>query len=312
MKKILLYTSIALALLYIVRELEYIGIRKNKSGEFAKLRQSFEEANNFDILVIGSSRAEGQFYTPIIDSANQLHTFNIGIAGATMPLFCTELEAYLVHSKAPKYVILNLDLHTFNGNSDTIYNFPRYFPYLDNPELYAGLCERDKRFPYFKYLSFYSMPYFKARYLNAALRGWFNKPGKYDSDYVNGFAPAVTTIDQGDLDTVKITSYASNPQPLIWASFQHIQDICQSKGIKLIVVLAPIFHRAEEAVVNYNSLISEFQQYAQKRGLPFINMAHDSIQFRKELFIDPFHMNIKGAKVFTRLFSLELAQYIKP
>src|SRR5882762_1000467 len=99
LKRSLIFILISLALLYVLRAIEYAGIRKNKKGEFAKLNQAFEEKNNFDILVIGSSRAECEFYTPIIDSATGLHSFNIGMTGAVMPLIRATLEAYLVHSK---------------------------------------------------------------------------------------------------------------------------------------------------------------------------------------------------------------------
>ncbi len=310
MKKILLYTTICLALLYAIRELEYMGILKNKKGEFAKVREAFEDSNHFDILVVGSSRAEGEFYTPIIDSTTGLHSFNIGITGATLPLFVTELEAYLVHSQPPKYVVLNLDLHNFNNNPDTVYHFPRYFAYLDNPVLYEGLCERDKRFPYFRYLPFYSMPFFNARYLNVSLRGWFDKPGKYDADYINGFAPSIRNPDEDDLDSMKMDYYSSIPKPFVWEDLQRIQDICNEKGSKLIFVLAPIYHRWEEHVLNYQPLIAEFGQYAAKQNLPFINMSQNRMRFQKDFYTDPVHMTIGGAKLFSRDFSLQLMQYI--
>src|SRR4051812_41780984 len=113
MKRPLIFILISITLLYVVRAIEYTGIRKNEKGEFAKLRVAFEEKNNFDILIIGSSRAECGFYSPLIDSLTGLHSYNIGMTGAAMPFIRSTLEAYLENSKAPRYVILNLDLHSF-------------------------------------------------------------------------------------------------------------------------------------------------------------------------------------------------------
>ena len=58
MKRALLSVLISLLLLYIVRELEYQGVRRNESGEFAKLRETFLEPQDYDLIYIGSSRAE--------------------------------------------------------------------------------------------------------------------------------------------------------------------------------------------------------------------------------------------------------------
>ncbi|HTF02633.1 MAG TPA: hypothetical protein VK826_01355, partial [Bacteroidia bacterium] len=149
MKRALLYVFLAIVLLYAVRALLYEGLHRTKSGEFAKLRTVFEEKNNFDVIIIGSSRAECQFYNPIIDSVTGLSSYNLGMTGATMPLIAATLEAYLENSEPPKYVVLNIDLHSLSDNTDTVYLFPRYFAFLDNEKLYEGLVARDKRFLYF-------------------------------------------------------------------------------------------------------------------------------------------------------------------
>jgi hypothetical protein len=311
MKKILLYLITILTLLFIVRELEYRGIRKNEKGEFAKLRIAFEEKNNYDMLIIGSSRAECQFYPPVIDSVLGVHSFNIGMPGATMPFIRTSLEAYLLHSNPPKYIVLNLDLHSFIDNPDTVYNFPRYFPFLDNEKLFAGLQARDPRFAFFKWLPFYSMPYFGSHYLDASLRGWMNKTGKYDGDYVNGFSPSLPDILHGDLDTLTIPLHASNPKPFVWQNLDSIVNICNRNHIELILVVSPIFHRLEKKIVNYDDLILQFQKYAAQPHVYYLNLMHcENISYYKELFNDPAHLNKRGAVLFSFYFSRALTQYL--
>lgn len=312
MKKAIIYLLISLALLYLVREIEYAGIRKNEKGEFAKLREAFLDENNFDLLVIGSSRAECQFYTPLIDSATGLHSYNIGMTGATMPFIRASLEAYLVHSKAPKYVVLNLDLHSFDDALDTVYNFPRYFAYLGNEKLLEGLIERDKRFQYFKWLPFYSMPYYSSRYLNASIRGWIKKPGNYNADYENGFAPIIKNEKMGDLDTMYSRISNTEPAPIIWNSLDQIAQICTKNGSKLILAISPLYQRWEKNVLNYSKLKADFHAYADKNSVPMIDLSNDSIRFNKNLYSDPVHLDRNGAIVFTRHFTSELAQYLKP
>ncbi|MDQ3111749.1 MAG: hypothetical protein M3R17_17810 [Bacteroidota bacterium] len=312
MKRPLLFAITAIALLYAVRAFEYAGIRRNAKGEFAKLRQTFIDTNNFDLLVIGSSRAECEFYTPMIDSLTGLHSFNIGMIGSVMPFTRATLEAYLVHSSAPQYVVLNLDLHSLSDNPDTVYNFPRYFAFLENEKLYEGLKARDKRFFYFKHFPVYSMPYYTSRYFNSSLRGWAGKSGKYDADYTGGFAPHIKNDRLGDLDTMTIPEFNHPVPALIWQELKKIVQICREKKIKLILTTTPLFHRWEEKVVNYQQILSQFRAFAYNQKLPFIDLSHDSIRFSKELYADPAHLAKPGALLFTSRFCADLRQYLLP
>lgn len=310
MKKALLYIFIAIGLLYAIRAIEYAGLRRVQGGEFAKLRTVFEEENNFDLVIIGSSRAECQYYNPIIDSLTGLHSYNLGMTGATMPFIASTLEAYLVHSHAPKYVVLNLDLHSLGDNTDTVYKFPRYFAFLDNEKLYDGLQERDGRFFFFRWLPFYSMPYFSNRYLSNSVRGWLNQPTMYDADYEQGFAPSITDSTWGDLDTAGMISTHAEIPDAIWTAVDRIRAVCDSNHCKLILVVSPLFHRQQECVASYRDSYLAFRHYAAKNTLSFIDLGEDSIRYHKELYADPAHLNKTGALIFTRTFSACLRQYI--
>lgn len=310
MKRALLYSSLAIVLLYIVRELEYIGLKKNAGGEFTKLRIAFEEENDFDLVILGSSRAECQFYTPAIDSTLGLRSYNLGMTGAVMPLIKSTFDAYLVNSKVPKYVVLNLDLHSLSDNTDTVYRFPRYFAYLNNSELYKGLRERDSRFFWFRWLPVYSMPYYNNKYLSNSVRGWINQPSKYDSDYELGFAPSISDTTMGNLDTVTIIQLDANIPEVVWASFVELTELCKQKGIILIIVTSPLFHRQESAVKNYNAVFAQFQSYATQKDIPFLDLGHDSLRFNSKMYSDPAHLNKVGAKLFTRRLCPLLEQYI--
>lgn len=311
MKRALIYTAIAIALLHVVRALQYEGLRRVKGGEFAKLRTVFEEKNNFDLVVIGSSRAECQFYMPIIDSITGFHSYNLGMTGAVMPFIAATLDAYLVNSSPPKYAVLNLDLHTLGDNTDTVYKFPRYFAFLGNEKLYQGLMERDARFLYFKYLPFYSMPYFGNRYLGNSIRGWAGKPTLYDADYVQGFAPSVRDTTLGDLDTASLVASNAEIPPAIWESIEKIRSICAAHNIKLILVVSPLYHRVEESATSYEKSLKAFRDYSTRNNIPLIDMGHDSIRFQKELYADPAHLTGEGARIFTRRFCSVLVQYLR-
>lgn len=310
MKRALIYVVVAIGLLYVIRELEYMGVRKVENGEFAKLRTTFLEENNFDLLIIGSSRAECQYYTPIIDSATGLNCYNIGMTGATMPFIASTLEAYLAHSKAPKYVILNLDLHTLGDNNDTVYRFPRYFAFLENDKLYEGLQNRDGRFAFFKWLPFYSMPYFNNRYLSNSAHGWLDTPTKFDNDYIKGFSPSISDTTLGDLDTATMIETRAEIPEAVWDGIDRIKDICKSNNTQLIFALSPLFSRREERVTNYPDSRKQFYEYSLAHNIGWIDLGHDSIRFEKQHYSDPAHLTKLGAQHFTRRFCAVLVQYL--
>lgn len=311
MQRAFLYIAVAIALLYVVRALEYAGLRRVQGGEFAKLRTVFEEENNFDLVIIGSSRAECQYYNPIIDSITGLKSYNLGMTGATMPLIASTLEAYLVHSKAPKYVVLNLDLHSLGDNTDTVYKFPRYFAFLDNEKLYEGLQEHDGRFFFFKWLPMYSMPYFSNRYLSNSVRGWMNKPTLYDIDYVQGFSPSVADTSIGDYDTATLKPTRADIPAAVWQGLKKIDSICKANNSRLIFAISPLYHRQEECVFGYTTAHDSFRDYAESSEIPFIDMGHDTLRYQQHMFADPAHLNKSGAQLFTIRFSTALTQYLR-
>lgn len=309
MKRLFIITLIAVALLYLVREAEYAGVRRNEKGEFAKLREMFLEPQQYDILVIGSSRAEAHFNTALIDSATGLRSFNAGLLGATSPLMQTAFDAYLENSRNPELVILNIDYHTPGDSPDTIHDFPRYFPYLANKKLYKGLCRQDQRFPYFRYLPFYSMPYFGTRYLNAAVRGYSGRIGYYDSLTCQGYLPLLPEKPV-DPDTFRFPVYSRLPSPEIMEGYAGIIRSCRDRGIDVIIVLSPLYKQFSKWLTNEAEVVSYLHDFAAEQNVRLFNYSRSAVCDDKSLFADPAHLNREGSNRFTRIFIRDLAQYL--
>lgn len=312
MKRAAVFALTAIVLLYAIRELEYAGLRRNEKGEFAKLRQAFLEPHPCDILVVGSSRAECQFYPPLIDSATHLHTFNIGMTGATPPFIRASLEAYLENSPAPRYLLYNFDIHSLTDNPDTVYKFPRYFAYLSNEKLRKGLQQYDSRFIAFRYIAPYSMPFFGSHYLDASLHGWMNIESKYDSTYYEGFTPCENSPQLGNYDTLTLPEINTEIPEFAWQELKTIQKICSEKKIQLILVISPVHQSQQKQVRNYARLESDISRYCVNEKIPLINLGNHPIRSDQHFYADPAHLNRKGALYFTRVFSDSLTQYIKP
>jgi hypothetical protein len=232
------------------------------------------------------------------------------MTGATMPFIASTLEAYLVHSKAPKYVVLNLDLHTLGDNNDTVYRFPRYFPFLDNEKLYEGLNRHDGRFVFFKWLPFYSIPYFNKRYLSNSIHGWLNSPTQFDGDYAGGFAPSIDNTNWGDLDTATMIETNAEIPQAVWDGVDRIRKICSENKCTLIFVVSPLFVRQEACVKNYTESRKKFHEYTVANNIEWIHLGDDTLRYQKQYYTDPAHLNPDGARIFTRRFCSVLEQYL--
>ncbi|HTL80999.1 MAG TPA: hypothetical protein VL651_04815 [Bacteroidia bacterium] len=310
MKKSLLYIFAAIALAYGVRALEYMGIRMNTRGQFEKYDRLFLQKNHYDILIIGSSRAESHFRPDIISDSTHLTVYNAGILGATMPFIEGALDAYLEKSDPPKYVILNMDYHMFDAPDDSIPNFPSYFPYLSNHALYEKFSAADPRFAGFKYVPFYSLPYMGSKYLDNALRGFFDRPSKYDTTFHDGYSP-IPIPAVGDLDTMSIASTTISLKSTSWKCLENIIGTCKSKNIKLIFVYSPLYFRISKSIVNEKELIAHLDSISTEAGFHSFDYHLSPPCYDKSNFTDLDHLSRHGSWLFSQQFSHDLAQYIR-
>lgn len=308
MKKILLYFVITLVSIYTVREIIYIGVRKNKIGEYDKLNTIFLKVSDFENIIIGSSRSESHFNPNIIKKETGLFTYNMGMEGEFMPLILGILNSYLEKNKPPKRIFLNIDIHPYTGEI-VVNRFPRFFPYLSKAPLYRALNETDKRFWAFKHIPFYSMPFFNHKYLNASLRGYTGIISEFDKTFIDGYVPIPQNM-YTDVDTFNYTSFSSVPQPVIYSSLNSIINICDSKNIKLFFVVTPMYQKGYAAVSNGTQLLHEFKNIAANHNIPFLDYSQDSICLDKNNFADPYHLNKSGAEAFSHKFSRDIKQYM--
>lgn len=309
MRGIILSVITVILLAYGVRGLLYYGARQHTSGEYDKLNTIFLRSNDYDLLYLGSSRAESHFQPQLIDSITGLRSYNAGLEGSGMPMIYSTLKAYLHHSRAPRFIVLNVDLHVPDVDNSLVYRFPRYFPYLSNPELYKGLCKRDGRFPYFRWIPFYSMPFYNDKYLNASVRGIAGIKGKTDAAWVKGYAPVPPELAI-DLDTVKYLPYTAQPDKLFFQSIDSILALCKIKNIKPVFVISPIYHRHIASLADREKLFEMLETKAVAAGVPLLSYLSDSLSYQKQMFIDTDHLSAAGSRSFSMRFALDLKQYL--
>lgn len=305
-KKASLYLICVIVILYTVRELLYIGIRKNQNGVYEKYKTVFLKENSYNVLFLGSSRTEMHFNTRIFDSITGMNSYNIGVTGATPRIAYSVLKAYCSKSKNPEYLIFDLDYHFLKYGIDTIRNFPRYFPFLQNDVLLQSFSSIDSRFNMFKYNAIYSLPFSNVRMLAASLHGWLGSVTKEDSSYYKGF----TLVNYRD--TIKqenVKPFYAFIHPMERLYIDSIIQYANTNSIKLLLLTSPMYCEVSTRVINKQQIISQLKNIARINHLRYSDFSLRPYSKRKGYFSDFYHMNGQGASLFTGEFALFFQQY---
>lgn len=305
-KRVLIYTFVFIAGIYLVRELLYIGIRKNRSGIFEKYDTVFLKENNYDVLFLGSSRVETHFAPAIFDSITGLNSYNIAVTGATPRIAYAVLKSYCSKSKIPSYLVYDVDVHFLKHGIDTIHHFPRYFPYLGNETLYQQFKHIDKRFRSFRYNPLHSLPYSNLRILGASVHGWTGKPGKYDTCFYKGFQK---TLFFDSLNKFPLKRYYTWFHPLERQYLDSIIQFSKSNNIQLFLCTSPMYAGGAIEVVNKKEIDRQVFNIALVNKIPYKNFSQTSYSGDRSCFADYYHMTYKGARLFSGEFSNWFLQY---
>lgn len=304
MRKSILWILAAVVLSFGVRFLLHQGIRMNREGIYAKFNAVFRSPNDYNTIFLGSSRTETHFDCGIFDSINGTRSYNIGMEGASVRLCYTILRSYLVNSKAPGNVILGVD-HVFNyEKADTVFMYPRYIPYLQNPELFRGLVRVDKRFYGYKYFPFYSMGHMGPKYLNVSLRGYLGRVSPLDTFYRQGYFQPGEWLYQPEHPA----PYAADPDPQVEAYVDSIALLCRKIGARLFIVIPPVHEEYYFATTGIERNILRLEQQCLNYSVPFYNYAKDSAFAGNVFFSDGFHLNGAGSRAFSLRFAADFSQ----
>jgi hypothetical protein len=300
-KKIAIYLIAFICLLFVYRAFLYTGIKKNKQGIFNKYNELFlKKGNTYDVLFIGSSRAEMHFNPRIFDSITGLNSYNMGISGATLKISYSLLKTYYQQHKTPKFLICNIDYFYLSDDTDSLNDFPRYFPYLDNIYLRNQLNTIDNRFTSFYYNPLHSLPYTQINFLSSSLHGWLNFPGKYDTLMYKGFQ----NIESENINLVDFSR--SNGNTISIKNKNYIDSLIlfsRKNKTQLMFVATPALTKTWKYNSSKGLLISQIQNIANTNQINFVNYTDSAISKEESLFSDNYHLNVKGSRQFSKSFS---------
>ncbi|MDO8998777.1 MAG: hypothetical protein Q7W45_03355 [Bacteroidota bacterium] len=299
-KKAVTYFIIITLVLYGLRYIQYKGLLKQTNGYYDKYTTAFIKKNNFDVLFLGSSRAEMHYNTRLFDSITNSNSFNLSLAGATPNVAFAALKAYLQNSKAPKYLVYEIDYHFLKFDNNEIKNFNNYFPYLSNKTLLNEFSKIDGRMNCFYLNPYYSWPYTGIKNISTSLHGWLNIPNQKDSLYYKGYFKESLrpSLKFSHIDAY-YTYFNANSRNYL----DSIITTCKQNKINLTLISSPIFAGGMVDLKNKKQIILQLKNIAKINKIQYFDLSSLPFCNQRNLFIDHYHMNYLGANKFSLYFS---------
>ena len=301
MRKFLLKSAIVLGLVfgfilgygsfcdYFFQQKQFLDLSEKKQWVLA------QEGKSYDYAVLGSSRAYGAFDMNLLDSLTGWNGINLGANGSGFKDNYLVLCLFLKTNKIRK-LFLQVDMASLNSKTSFSNEFHAFtfFPYWEEKEVKVVLKEEipiltspiNDLAPQWRY--FYYNKYFSPKEVWRRIQ-----LSKTQNDLYSKSKGGIIG-DYLDPKEKKIQTYElpKTADPSDWNYLMKIKAKAESAGIEVIFFSAPRYQDNQKEVKSILSSLPNRKVFP--GGFDFSDLG---------LFYDQGHLNEKGRKYFTRLFS---------
>lgn len=251
--------------------------------------------DSYDLIFIGSSRANHHYDTPFINDSIGISSFNAGEDGRGLTYQYPVLKEYLKKNN-PKLVVLEL-ASALDGNWND--HISILYP-LSNK--YNSIIETAAKIdPYNRYYLMSNL----YRY-NSNLIGEFKsifRPFKASKTF--GFSPISINETSAGFDQERILSFNSPIDSVEYNILIDLIKMCQKKHVNLVGIMSPIVLKKMERP---NVIDSIFKT----NGVPLIDNTYFRLDHEpKDYFKDAVHLNEFGAREYTKYVMHQLTDSLK-
>ena len=272
---------LTILVLLVVLDLAYTTVYLNSSNR-GKVEKVFNsKAENYDVVILGSSRANNHFVPELFEKKG-LKTFNYGMSGAHLFEASLLLKLMAERNYKIKTVILEADLGLCNEKeSEAI--AAKFLPYIHHSEIIKAHFSEQENFnelyyiPFYRYIDFDALIGFREMYNTAT-----GKPTNI-LDHL-GYHP-LTSNKRGNMKN-DIRAL----KPIRNKYYEEIKQICKQNNYNLISVMTPM-------CTNVKGL--DYFEKANKI-YPEIHNLENVVQ-GDQYFSSCGHMNDAGARMFTSI-----------
>ena len=258
-----------------------------KGGETRKIND-LAMVDKPDILIMGSSRARHHYDAPFMSDSLGMNVYNAGVDGNGVVL-AYGLLSLVLERYQPKLIVFDVepsfDINKYdgdNGNKRYLTPIKPYYHHKGVEKVIKDISTEEW------YKNHSGMIRFNTTIITKAL-DHFRGGAIVD----NGYAP-MNGVYEGEVPIRSGTSPGID-----FLKTQYVEDFIQmarAKSVPIVFVASP----------KYGALSSEELQPAidicDKYNVAFLDFYADSFFMQqKELFVEPMHLNSKGARIFTSM-----------
>lgn len=80
----------------------------------------------------------------------------------------------------------------------------------------------------------------------------------------------------------------------------------QNDSITIILIISPFYRKSFKKIINYEYMMTMFQNIADRNNIPFLDYTNDPICYDTSYFYNSMHLNARGADIFSTKLSHDL------
>ena len=298
--KILFFALVLLSLATILDMAISSSLRNNENRMYAGWNAIYNDTTNYDLVVLGNSRALVQYDPHKLDTVLGINSFNLGIDGSAINRQIIKYTKYVSMHKSPKCIIQNIDLATM----DTTYGYEReqFFSYFFYDRDFIQTVDKYEKFSFFeKWVPSYRY----IGYKEVLLEAFFRDNTKHYFDFlVKGYKGHDLSWDGSALNSLDSVVCSCNPNAL--KEFTGFLTNVVESGTKVIFVYAPVYYKVVEKMTNKDEMYQMYQDLASQFDIPILDYTDMSICYDTTYFYNGTHLNRTGAEIFTTKLAQDL------
>ena len=332
MKKILHILTFIILLILGLKIFNYI--LKDDYGQYTRItmHELYNQDKNIDVLFVGSSHVYRTFVPKITDKEFKCNTFNLGTSGQDMLGSYTLIKETLKKNKVKKiyldiyYAIALMKPYKQRNEFTDVYIISDYMKlsinkinYLINStpnEYYINDFVPSRRYWNNIYNFKYIMNNINKKKSSYYKNYEWDKKIYNDEFYVEkGFVASNLVYDAENYFNIPKTTININDINPDWIKYLNkIIKLCKKKNISLSLITVPLPINSIMSIDNYEDFNKYINKISKKNKIEYIdfNLINENYFNTSDfsLFKDEDHLNYKGAKAFTKVFTRYINNHI--
>jgi hypothetical protein len=285
------------------------GLRRIENGDFGVWNKLVAGQINAQILVVGGSRALVDVDCELMARDLGRSCFDIGLDGSVHNLQRPYLATYLAHNRPPELALISADIASLE-NATRPYRPKQYVPYLAEEPLFTNLATLEPTTWRERYVPLYAFAHHGLDLTKSAIGGLRSRTDAAAEPRILGQLRVETDWDGAFDNFMREVGATGKVFPVQRAALDVVADMVRmlrSRGSRVVVFYSPEWKGMHRYELNRAQVISGYRETAIANGATFLDYTAHPLADDRKYFYNSQHMNRRGAEIFTRTLTRDLA-----